>query len=703
MKSAATRREFLATGTGLFVFFRAEAFQIQQPEPARLPQRVSFPTDFNAYLRIAEDGRVGCFTGKVELGQGAMTSLAQCLAEELGVAYEAVDMVVGDTGLCPFDMGTFGSMCSPIFSPVLRAAGAEARAVLLRMAAERLGAPVERLRVKAGVISDPAQSRRVTYGELVRGQRIERHLEKVPVKAPEEFQIIHHSPERRKDGLDKVTGKARYAGDVILPGMLCARILTPPAHGATLKSVDTAAAERLGVRVVRDNGTIAVLHERRDVADRALGLIQAQYERPHTGVDDRSIFEHLEKTGPPLEPAGESGNLAEGEKLSASILEHTYLNAYVAHACMETHSAVARIENGKVTVWASTQAPFSARGAVAQALGIPQEDVRIVARYVGGGFGGKSAAEQAVDAARLARIAGRPVQVVRDRAEEFFYDTFRPAAVVKIRSGLTGAGKIALWDYRVWGAGNGGARTIYDLPNQHTAFSGNWQGGNPPGMHPFGVGPWRAPSVNTNTFAHESHMDVLAAKAGRDPLQFRLDHLADARSRGVLQAAAEHFGWKPAKGPSGRGVGMALGIYSNTRVAGCVEVEVDKASGRVRVKRVVVALDQGLTLNPEGMRQQMEGAIVMGLGYTLSEEVHFRDGEVLDLNFDSYPIPRFSWLPKIETILIESPDAPAGAGGEPPVITMGGSIANAVFDAIGTRVFALPITPERVKEALRRA
>jgi len=701
MKPEVTRRDFLATSTGLFVFFRADAFQVEQPEAARPPGRLPFPTDFNAYLRISADGRVACFTGKVELGQGATTSLAQCLAEELDVPYDSVDMVMGDTGLCPFDMGTFGSMCSPMFSPVLRAAGAEARAVLLRMAAERLGAPLERLEVKAGVIADPAQSKRITYGELVRGQRIERHLEKVPVKAPAAFEVIHHSPEHRKDGFEKVTGKARYAGDIMLPGMLCARILTPPAHGAMLKSVDTSAAEKTGARVVKDGGTIAVLHARRDVADRALGLIQAQYDRPRTGVDDQSIFDHLQKFGPPLEPAGESGSLAEGEKLAASIVEQTYLNSYVAHASLETHSAVAQIEGGKVTVWASTQAPFSVRGAVAQALGVTQDNVRVIAGYVGGGFGGKSAAEQAVDAARLARITGRPVQVVRDRAEEFFYDTFRPAAVVKIRSGLTSAGKIALWDYRVWGAGNGGARTIYDVPNQRTLFSGNWQG-NPPGMHPFSVGPWRAPSANTNTFANESHMDVLAAQAGKDPLEFRLDHLGDARLRRLLQAAAAQFGWTPGPRPTGRGVGMACGIYSNTRVAGFAEVEVNKLSGHVRVKRVVIALDQGLTLNPEGMRQQMEGSITMGLGYTLSEEVHFRDGEVLARNFDTYQIPRFSWLPKIETILIDNPGAPAGAGGEPPIITTGASIANAVFDAVGARVFELPITPECVKAALQK-
>jgi isoquinoline 1-oxidoreductase len=697
-----TRRDFFATGTGLFVFIRAAAQQIQQPEAARPPGRGAYPTDFNAYLRISADGRVACFVGKVELGQGAMTSLAQCLAEELDVPYDSVDMVMGDTDLCPYDMGTFGSMCTPIFSPVLRAAGAEARAVLLQMAAERLGAPVDRLQVKAGVITDPVQSRRVTYGELVEGRRIERHIDKVPVKAVSAFTVIRQSPARRKDGLDKVTGKAKYSGDFVLPGMLCARILMPPAHGATLKSADTSAAEKTGARVVKDNGTIAVLHERREVADRALGLIQAQWDRPRTGLDDKTIFDHLQKTGPKLQPAGESGNLAEGEKLAAHLVERTYLNSYVAHAAMETHSALAQIEGGKVTVWASTQAPFSVRGSVAQALGVEPRNVRIVTPYVGGGFGGKSAAEQGVEAARLAQITGRPVQVIRDRAEEFFYDTFRPAAVVKIRSGLSGAGKIVLWDYQVWGAGNGGARTSYDIPHQRTAFSGGWQGGNPPDMHPFGIGPWRAPSANSNTFAIESHMDILAAQAGKDPLEFRLNHLGEARLRRVLETAAKQFGWKPGKAPTGRGVGMAIGIYSNTHVATFAEVSVDKTTGRVRVKRVVSALDQGVTLNPEGMRQQMEGCITMGLGYTLAEEIRFKDGEVLDRNFDTYEIPRFSWLPKIETILVDNPGTPAGAGGEPPIVTMGASISNAIYDAVGARVLQLPITPERVKAALAK-
>ncbi len=696
-----SRRDFLAlAGPGLFVFFPIEpsaAFQ----EPARLPTRPGYPSDFNAYLRIGADGRVACFVGKVELGQGSMTSLAQLLAEELDVPLDSVDMVMGDTDLCPWDMGTFGSLSIRQFGPVLRGAGAEARAVLLQMAAEHLQSPVGRLQVKAGVVTDPsAPGKSVSYAQLVQGKRIERRLEKAPVKSVPAFAIVGRSP-RRKDALEKVTGKARYAGDILLPGMLHARILRPPAHGAVLKEADTAAAEKVeGVRVVRDGDLVAVLHERRDVAGKALERIKAQFDLPQPAVDDKTIFDHLLKAAPEGRVIGESGNLAEGEKLASTIVDETYLNSYVAHAALETHSATAMIEGGKATVWAGTQTPFPVRQQVAQALGLPAQNVRVITPYVGGGFGGKSASRQAVEAARLAKITGKPVQVVWDRAEEFFYDTFRPAAVVKIRAGMTGAGKIVLWDYKVFCAGDREAKQFYDIPHQRTVSAGGWGGGNPPGLHPFAVGPWRAPSVNTNTFARESHIDILAAKAGAEPLEFRLSHLSDKRMRRVLEAAAKQFGWKPGRRPGGRGVGAACAIYLGSYVATMAEVEVNKSTGGVQVKRVVCALDEGVIVNPDGSRQQMEGCITMGLGYALAEEVHFKNGEVLDRNFDSYQIPRFSWLPKIETVLVENPDVPAQGCGEPPIVTMGAVIANAIYDAVGARLLELPMTPARVKKAL---
>jgi isoquinoline 1-oxidoreductase len=694
-----SRREFAQlTGTGLFVFFHSDLLRAQ--EPARIPRRAATPTDFNAFLKIGEDGRVECLVGKVELGQGAMTSLAQVLAEELDVSYDSVDVVMGDTDLCPYDMGTFSSMTTPLLVPVVRRAGAEARAVLLAMAAERLGVPAGRLRVSKGVISDPSKpGASLTYARLVEGKRIEKHLAGVAVKPAAELHVVGQSP-RRKDALDKVTGKARYAADQLPAGLLHACILRPPAHGAKCTNADTSAAERVpGVRVVRDGDLIAVLHERPDVAAEALAKVKAEFDSRPALPDERTIFDHLLKTAPAPRVVGQTGDLAEGEKLASAILEQTYLHGYGAHAPIETHSATAVVEGGKLTVWASTQAPFLVKNQLVNGAGFPAENVRVISRYVGGGFGGKTEGDQAVEAARLAKLTGRPVQVVWNRQEEFFYDRYRPAAVIKLRSGMTAVGKITFWDAQVIGAGEREARSFYAIPHQRTLAAGGWQGGNPPGMHPFAVGPWRAPSVNSITFGRESHIDVMAAKGGFDPLEFRLNNLTDARMRRVLEAAAGRFGWKAAKAPSRRGVGVACGVYANSYNAIMAEVAVAR-DGRVQVKRVVIALDTGLVLNPEGLRQQAEGAVMMGMGYALTEEVRFQGGRVLTRNFEDYQLPRFASLPKIEIVLVDNPQTQALGGGEPPIIAMGAALANAVHDATGARVLQLPMTAQRVKAAL---
>jgi len=287
------------------------------------------------------------------------------------------------------------------------------------------------------------------------------------------------------------------------------------------------------------------------------------------------------------------------------------------------------------------------------------------------------------------------------RAEEFFYDTFRPAAVVKIKSGVDGAGRIVLWDYHVYFAGERGSQHFYDIAHHSTQSHGSgWRGG--PGTHPFGTGAWRAPANNTNTFARESHIDAMAARSGIDPLEFRLKNMKDERMLRVLKAAADRFGWTPGKAPSGRGWGIACGIDAGTYVATMAEVGVDKAEGRVQVKRVVCAQDMGLVINPEGARIQMEGCITMGLGYALTEEIRFKGGDILDRNFGTYKLPRFSWLPEIETVLIDAKDSPPQGGGEPAIIVMGGVVANAVFDAAGVRILQLPMTPGRIRDALEK-
>lgn len=696
------RREFLKIfGGGIIVFYSVGDSLALQEERRGRAMRPEPPSDFNAYLLVKADGTVACFTGKIEMGQGPITSLAQMLADELDVTLDSVEMVMGDTDLCPWDMGTFGSMTTRFFGPELRAAAAEARSVLIELAAEYLKLPASRLEAKNGVIFDPKNKKnQVTYAELTKGKKIERHLEKKPpVKNPSEFTIVG-LPVLRRDSQQKVTGRAKYAGDILFTEVLHARILRPPAHDAKMKSIDVAEAGKIeGVQIIQDGDLIAALHKYPDMADKALAKIKAQFDRPAATLDEKNIFDHLLKVAPPGEIAAQGGNLTEGEKLAQAVVEKKYLNSYVAHAAIEPHTATAKIEGDKITVWASTQNPFGLKDEIVQALGLQPQNVRIVTPFVGGGFGGKTSNQQAVEAARLAKLAGKPVQVARTRAEEFFYDTFRPAAVVQIKSGITNSGKIVLWDYGVYFAGQRGAEQFYDIPNHRTTVYGSgWRGAQ--GSHPFSTGAWRAPSNNTNTFARESQVEAMASAAEIDPLEFRLMNLKDSRMIRVLKAAAERFGWKPAKGPSGRGWGISCGIDAGTYVAHIAEVDVDKSTGHVQVKRVVCAQDMGLVVNPEGARIQMEGAITMGLGYALTEEIRFKGGEILDLNFDTYEIPRFSWTPEIETVLIDAKDSPPQGGGEPAIICMGAVVANAVYDAVGARLLQLPMTPERVKAAL---
>lgn len=697
------RRHFIkSAAAGITILFSLDPFDVLAQRPGG---RQGYPTDLNAYLRIQPDGRVRCLVGKIEMGQGASISLPQLLAEELDVSIDSVDVTMGDTDLCPWDAGTWGSQSIRIFGPVLRAAAAEAREILLQLASERLEVPREKLKAENGVIADiSSPSKRVTYAELAEGGRIERTLQQKPaLKAPGDFKVIGKSVPRR-EAVAKVTGGAKYAGDIRLRGMLYARLLRPPAHGAGLKSLDTSAAERMaGVKVVKDSDLVAVLHELPDQADRALAALRAEWDVPAPSVDERTIFAHILKASAPGQVVAEGGNLQEGAGLAKTTSEATYYNSYVAHAAMETHTALAQLDNGRYTLWVSTQSPFGVKSQVAQAVGVDPANVRVITPYVGGGFGGKSASRQAVEAARLAKLTGRPIQVCWTRPEEFFFDTFRPAAVVKIRSGSDAAGKIVLWDFEVFAAGDREAKQFYEVPHQRTVSHGGWGGGGSgTPVHPFATGPWRAPAVNTNTFARESHIDAMAEKAGLDRLEFRLRNLKDPRMIRVLKTAAEKFGWVPSVSPSRRGYGIACAMYLGTYIATMAEVAVDPKTGHVRVKRVVCAHDTGLIINPGGLQLQVEGSIMMGLGYALTEELHFRSGQINDRNFDTYEIPKFSWVPEIDTILIDAPEHASQGGGEPAIVCMGAVVSSAVYDAAAIRLYQLPMTPERVRAALEK-
>jgi len=406
------RRDFLKLTSGVLILFT-----IGDKEVFAQQTRPSLPTDFNAFLRIGEDGRVSCYTGKIEMGQGVHTSLAQMLADELDVSLDSVDMVMGDTDLCPWDAGTWGSMSTRYFGPALRAAGAEARQVMLQLASEQLKTPIEQLVIEQGEVFDKTRKApRVTYAQLTKGKKIERHLSQAAIKKmPSEFKIMG-KPITRRDAKEKVTGKAKYTGDIQLPGMVYAKILRPPAHGAKLIDVDLLEVDKMkDVQVIRERDFIAVLHKYPDVAEIALSKIKANYERPQTGLDNTNIFEHLLKNASEGKSVAKEGNLQEGEHLAAKIVDETYLDGYKAHSPIEPHTAVAKIEGNKATIWASSQTPFSTRSEVAKELGFPPENVRVITPFLGGGFGGKGRNPQAVEVARCAHLSGKPVQLVWTR------------------------------------------------------------------------------------------------------------------------------------------------------------------------------------------------------------------------------------------------------------------------------------------------
>lgn len=696
-----TRRTlFKLAGGGIVIFIGLDSLAVHAQDARRL-----YPEDFNAYLVIGENGKVTVFSGKIEMGQGVLTSQAQMVAEELDVELTTIDMVLGDTDKCPWDMGTFGSLTTRMFGPALRAAAAKARLTLMTLAARKLGVPLGELVVKNGVISVTGEpSRKISYGELSKGARIAQVVdEKAVLHSASNFRVMGKSP-LRLDARAKVTGAAKYAADIRIQGMLYARILRPPMHGAMLQKLDTFEAEKFsGITLVKQGSLIAALHADPEAATAALMQIKADWSLPEQKVDPDNIFEHILKQTTNQKHITNQGNMAAARAVAVSLFEMTYQKGYVAHVPIEPHAAIAEVKDGKATIWASTQTPFPARDQIAQMLGFEQKNVRVITPFLGGGFGGKSANGQAVEAAQLAQISGKPVQVAWSRAEEFFYDRFDPAAVVKLVSGINREGKIVLWDYSVYAAGERGAASLYDIANVSVKSNGGISYGSEPAgvsIHPFAVGPWRAPGANMNVFASESQIDIMASAAGVDPLAFRLKNLTDPRMIRVLNAAALAFGWKAAATPSRRGFGLACSVDAGTYVATMAEVTVNPATGEVKVHRIVCAQDMGIVVNPEGAKMQIEGGITMGLGYTLSEELQFHGGEILDRNFDTYAIPRFTWVPPIKAVLVKNDALAPQGGGEPAITTTGAVIANAVFDAIGVRMTQLPMTPKRILQSL---
>jgi nicotinate dehydrogenase subunit B len=681
---------FLGAGV-LVVSVLKPALMAQESGGARRAN--SLPKEVGAWLHLGENGQVTVYTGKAEMGQNIRTSLSQAVAEELHVPIDKVEMVMGDTQLTPFDMGTFGSRTTPTMNLQLRKVAAVAREMLIGLAAAQWQTDRHHLIAADGKVTDPQNKRSVEYAALTKGQVLSQTVsDDTPLIPAANWKVAGQSA-LKVDGRDFVTGKHRYPSDQRLPGMLYGKVLRPPAFGATLVSVDTQKAEQAGAAVVHDGNFVGVAAASSESAAAALAAIHAEW-KSDPQPSSKELFDYLRKNAVEgNDPTGDGDRYDVGavdQALSAADhrLQQTYTVSYIAHVPLEPRAALAKWDGDSLTVWTGTQRPFGVRGELAEAFRIPEDRVRVLMPDTGSGYGGKHTGETAIEAARLARAAKRPVKVVWTREEEFTWAYFRPAGVIDVTSGVRRDGTITAWDFHNYNSGSAGIRTYYEIPNQRIVFHA--------ANSPLRQGSYRALAATANHFARESHMDELAHAVKMDPLDFRLKNLKDERLRAVFGGAAKQFGWGKSK-TAGRGFGMGGGYEKLGNVATFAEVQVDQKSGDAKVVRVVSAFECGAIVNPDGLRNQIEGSNVQGLGGALFEAIEFDNGKILNGRLSEYRVPRFSDLPILETVLLDRKDIPSVGAGECPMIGLAPAIANAIFDATGVRLRSLPLVPDGLK------
>jgi nicotinate dehydrogenase subunit B len=647
----------------------------------------AWSTSGGAWLHVGATGVVTAFTGKVDVGQDNRTALSMLVAEELRVDLKQVLMVMGDTDVCPFDIGTFGSRSTADAGSSLRRTAASARTLLVKMAASRWGIQARGLQVSEGIIVDRSGQRSIAYAQLLSGvRRIANAVSGARLTPAAKWRTAGR-PAGRVDAIDIVTGALRYPSDLSRPNMLHGKVLRPPTFGARLLSVDLTQARSVpGATALHEGSFVGVAAPDLPAAERALSLIEARWESPH-GLSEGDLAAHLRSH--PIKAEGwegefhsRAGNVEENLRSAPIHLEATYSTAFIAHAPMETRVVLADWENGRLTVWTGTQQPFMVRERIAQALHLPEDAVHVVVPLTGGGFGGKHVGEVAIEAARLSRASDRPVKLRWSRQEEFTFGYFRPAAVIDVRSGATREGAITAWEFKNYNAGPAAIRIPYDIPNQKIHFQ--------PAASPLEQGPYRALAATANMFARESHMDELANRLDVDPLELRLRHVDDERLATVLRSAAERAGWAKRDRGGGHGTGIAGGVEKESRVATCVEV-LAHSDRKLEILRIVTAFDGGAIVDPENLVNQIEGAMMMGLGGALFEAVHFEDGRILNPAFSQYRVPRFHDVPPIEVVLIDRKDIPSAGAGETPIIALAPALANAIFEATGQRLRSLPL------------
>jgi nicotinate dehydrogenase subunit B len=735
MNTHFTRRD-IAKGLGaILIAFTFNPKPVLAQQAARLPGSLQANRMLDAWLRINADGTATVFTGKVELGQGILTALAQIAAEELDLPLEKIRMISGDTGRTPNEGQTAGSLSVENSGTALRLAAAEARALLIALAAKRLGTGADNLRVVDGVISGP-DGRQISYGEIAGDVDLHREASaKVAPKPTTGHKIVGKSIPRF-DIPAKVTGGAAFVQDIRLPDMLHGRVVRPPRYGAKLDGVDEAKANSLSgvVAVVREGSFLGVIAEREEQAIKARTVLaeSARWSGGPELPDANRIYEYLRSLP--------SKDTVIGEKQApvlagARVLEATYTKPYIAHASIGPSCALAEFKDGKLTVWTHTQGVFPLRGELAKALRMEPASVRCIHAEGSGCYGHNGADDVALDAALLARaVQGRPVRLQWMRDDEFAWEPYGAAMVMQAKAALWPDGRIADWQYEVWsnshstrpastsgsnvlaawylaeplrmgpagdpgqpaGGGDRNAVPLYDFPSQRVV------------KHFIPEMPIRVSALRTlggyaNVFALESFMDELAAAAGADPVAFRLAHMKDPRARAAIEAVAKKAEWKEGeKGDGTRGRGIGFAKYKNLAcyVAVVADVEIDHATGAVRMTRAYAATDAGLIINPDGVINQIEGGIVQSASWTLKEQVRFDKNGITSRDWASYPILTMTEVPRVEVELINRPNERSlgvGEGSQGPTVA---AIANAIAHATGKRLRDLPFTPERVKSAL---
>ena len=685
------------------------------------------------WLRLEDDGTVSVFSGKVEIGQGILTALAQIAAEELGVAPERIRMIAADTSLSPNEGVTSGSLSIQDSGSALRRACAHARALLLERAAERLGVPLSGLRVKDGTVR--AGGRSTSYWECFDKALfdcdVEEHVSLS--RSPGEHRVVGSSSPRR-DLPDKIAGRPRFIQDMVLPRMLHGRVVRPPHGFAGLESLDDAKAKSIPgvVAIVRDGGFVGVLAEREDTAIDAQRALRGAASWKEGSTLPRDIHAWLKENAIDHRVISEKSD-GEAKSREARTLAASYSKPYISHASIGPSCALAQFEGDKLIIWSHSQGIFNLRHDLAMALGMPEEGVVVRHAEGAGCYGHNGADDVALDAALLARAAGsRPVRVQWMRDDEFGWAPCGPAMALELRASLDPGGNIVAWQHDLWsnghssrpgrsdqpallaswhlakpherpsainmplpaGAADRNAIPLYDFPNQRVVNHYVRE-------MPVRTSALRSLGAYANVFAIESFMDELAQAAGADPVAFRLRHLSDPRARAVLEAVAGRANWSGWTPREGRGHGIGFAKYKNLG-AYCAVVADVEVGHDVRVHRLDIAVDVGLVINPDGVRNQIEGGAIQSTSWTLKEQLRLGERGIASLDWEDYPILKFSEVPSVEIELLDRPDLPSVGAGEAAQGPTAAAIANAVENALGVRVRDLPLTPERIIATIER-